>query len=115
MQVKLNVPKTKAKFWPPLQDIHCHGSHLGRALGWKNTKKNVLRFFGEGSMEKTKINIGKTKKNKKKKKQYVETLWGGPHGENQKKLWKNKKKSLEKNKKNNGISNGILTAFEMVY
>jgi len=45
-----------------------------------------LRFFGEGPTEKTKINIGKTKK----KKQYVETLWGGPHGENQ-------KKSLEKN------------------
>ena len=59
---------------------------LGRPLGWKN-KKNILRFFGEGTMEKTKINIGK----KNAKNRYLKSLWGGPHGENEKKIGKTKK------------------------
>ena len=45
----------------------------------------MWRLFGEGPMEKTKKNFGKTKK------------------------------IIGKKQKNNGISNGILTAFEMVY
>ena len=38
-------------------------------------------------MEKTKINIGK----KNAKNRYLKSLWGGPHGENEKKLEKQKK------------------------
>ena len=86
MQVKLNVPKTKAKFWPPLQDIHCHGNHLsfGKAHRLeKHTKKNILNFFGENPMKKTKINMGKPPQ-KKKKNLYLETLWGEPYPEEQK-------------------------------
>jgi hypothetical protein len=62
MHVELNVPNTKAKFWPPLQDIHCHGNHLsfGKALRLEKQKK------------------------------YFEILWGGHHGENQNKHWKKK-------------------------
>ena len=58
-QVTLNVPKAKAKFWRPLQDIHCHGNHLSFGKALRLEKKNILRFFGEGTMEKTKITIGK--------------------------------------------------------
>ena len=76
MHVELNVRKTKAKFWPPLQDIHCHGNHLsfGKALRLEKQKKHILRFFGEGTMEKTKINIGK----KNAKTMFEESLGRAP-------------------------------------
>ena len=41
-------------------------------------------------------NIEKTKKNKKKK-QYLQTLWGGPLREKPKKQWKNQKKQKKNN------------------
>ena len=94
MQVKLNVPKTKAKFWPPLQDIHCHGSHLSFGKGLrleKHEKKYLLRFFGEGPMEKTKINIGKPPQKKKKKTICGDSLGRAP--------WRKPKKEIGKTKK----------------
>ena len=82
MQVKLNVPKTKAKFWPPLQDIHCHGNHLsfGKALRLeKHTKKkHILKFFGESPMKKTRINMGKPPQKKKKKTIFGDSLGRAP-------------------------------------
>ena len=65
MQVKLKVPKTKVKFWPPLQDIHCHGNHLsfGKALMLeKHKQKSYFEILWEGPMEQITINMEKTKK-----------------------------------------------------
>jgi hypothetical protein len=73
----------------------------------KHEKKYVLRFFGEGSMEKTKINIGKTKKTKNKKKTICGDSLGRAPWRKPKKTLEKQKKSLEKNKKT--------TAYQMVY
>jgi hypothetical protein len=63
---------------------------LGRPLGWKTLKKHILRFFGEGPIEKTKINIGKTK-NKKRR------LFGEGPMEKSQKSWKKQKNIKNKN------------------
>jgi hypothetical protein len=63
---------------------------LGRPLGWKTLKKHILRFFGEGPIEKTKINIGKTK-NKKRR------LFGEGPTEKSQKSWKKQKNIKNKN------------------
>ena len=54
MQVRLNVPISKAKFWPPLQDIHCHGNQLSYGKAVESKENHVWRHFGEGPMEKPK-------------------------------------------------------------
>jgi hypothetical protein len=69
----------------------------------KHEKKYVLRFFGEGSMEKTKINIGKTKKTKNKKKNNMWRLFGEGPMEKTKKTLEKQKNHWKKTKKQRHI------------
>jgi hypothetical protein len=90
MQVKLKVPKTKVKFWPPLQDIHCHGNHLsfGKALMLeKHKQKTYFEILWGGPHGANHNKHWKKPKNKNNKKKYLETLWGGPQ-EKSKNPWK---------------------------
>ena len=93
MQVKLNVPKTKAKFWPPLQDIHCHGNHLsfGKALMLeKHKQKTCFEILWGGPHGANHNKHWKKTTNKNHKVKYLETFWGGPQ-EKSKNLWKKNK------------------------